>query len=251
MRPWEIRTRIDDDCFVTVDPRDGAVSQLMQVAELAQRAGRARFSMQSQIGDDDDDPHVYTGVVDLQSGAYSSDTRCFVDGIHYGRESPADPWTSLPWDEGHLPISPLWLILILHGAQNAASSIDQARSAESLRATCDLRQARRATGLVLAGVNGDRNASVSVQLTTDSHSGRPREITARLEDLIFTCEFWDYGTGATIEAPRSSKSLADVSPLQRKIARVPIAGTLFFMARAARLKRLDTRSGRVGGDRQA
>jgi hypothetical protein len=220
-------------------PLHGSADLLRELIERVQQAGRARFSMQSQIGDDDS-PRIHSGVVDLVSGEYSSEIACFVNSVHYGRDCPEDDtWTSCPWDEGHLPISPLWLVLILHGAKTAETPTRDPRGDLAVSATCDLPLARRSSGVHLAGLGGDPQATVTVAVVADPKDRRPRRITASFDDWTFTCDLWDYGTRGAIQAPRASSSLASSSSIRRKIARVPILGFLFFAAEAARLKRID------------
>jgi hypothetical protein len=152
---------------------------LEDVVVAAQRVGRARFSMLSAVGDEDAAPGRYSGVVDLRSGEYSSATVCFVDGIHYGREHQGEPWTSAPWDAGHLPISPLWLVLILGGAERAQSA-EPTRSGEiCATAVCDLDMARRYCGVELAALGGDPAREVSVTVAADRETQLVRQIAAQ------------------------------------------------------------------------
>jgi hypothetical protein len=218
-----------------------ALGVFEELVVAAQAASRARFSMQSTISDDDDAPDCSSGIVDLRSGEYVSQTACFVGGVYYGRENEAATWTSFPWEAGHLPISPLWLLLVLRGA-DAGQAVAPATNRDILvSAVCDLDTARRASGVELAALGGDPARHVSITVAADAGTQSVRRIDAQFKDWSFVCEYSDFGTDAEIVAPTPSTPVdADVSPARRWFTRrFP---TPSIMTTPARLKRSSKRS---------
>jgi len=196
---------------------------LAQVVERARHAARARFSMQSGIGGEDTAPLTYTGVVDLRSGDFSSETICLVDGIHCGRESPSDPvWVSFAPEAGQLPISPLWLLLVLLGAMTPVEPSRDTAGDLVLRAMCDLSRARQQSSVRLAGIGGDNSAAerIATRVVLESATGLPRHAGAIFGDWSFACDFSDYGTPAVTAAPAPSSPVdAGQSPVRRWLTR--------------------------------
>jgi hypothetical protein len=178
---------------------------LSEVTERARRQGTARFTLRGRTegANEDERAIVESGVVDLASGSYCSETLCHIDGVYFERDSPSDATWSSRWHGGQ-PVGPLWLLLLLRGTTSATKREPTSNGGLLLHATCDLEVARRETGADLAGISDIADAglvSITVSVAMESEDRPPSQIAASVDGWTLICDFWDYGTPAVIKAP--------------------------------------------------